>query len=133
MIHHLFFFIQILIAIYLNRKLSKENFIAISKNPYPIIFWICFMVPLVEPSLFRHTVKYYLQDIEWGNYINVSCIFVISMLNDIKLSIYDSLFNVYLGWYLLWIDNIFYSLIIHLLHNIVLCSTIYFLTREKTD
>lgn len=105
-----------------------------SKDDVIRLFWtICIYVPLVEESLFRFTLKYYLGSIPYASIINIgifglvhsSNIMELRKLPNLKLSkskiysiiLWQCIFATYVGYIIIKSDNFTYGLCIHVYMN----------------
>ena len=96
------------------------------------IFILSVFFPFVEESVFRCTLLKFTSGIPYFLEIN-SCIFGFAHLTNyflsknFKLSLVQSILCIYLGFYLIKLDNLLLSFLVHMLYNfsIITISYIY--------
>lgn len=78
--------------------------------------------PLVEESLFRHTLPVYFGDFPGFKYINAILFGLIHLMNaqhsdSLKITLLQMCFTTWFGWYLINLNNFVTSLHLHMLLN----------------
>jgi len=123
MICHLIFILAFIIAIIVNICYYRRvGAIITFKQLLVSLLLLCLFAPVVEESFYRYFLRIYLQNIPYNNLIIItlfssSHLLNLQYLSNLKVVSVQVLLCIYLGWYLLWLDNINHSIIIHCLYN----------------
>lgn len=122
--------IILFLIIILSTGLSVYNFKSthLILTPHTLIkqiLLLCVVLPFIEESVFRHTLRYYLEGISYSNYINAVLFGLVHATNYIiienKLLIcYQVFATIYLGYYLIQFESLTHSFLVHSLYNIII-------------
>ena len=126
MLQTIILFIIQLVSIYVTVKyMEKNGGINDSFNLYTLLklSWFAIItMPLLEESLFRCTIKSYLIDIPYGQYIT-SILFGLAHMenylihNNINYILFQIACTTYLGYYLFQFDNFIHAYLVHAAYN----------------
>lgn len=145
MIQEIIFFMFQIISIYLSVK-NMEKFGALSIPDISGVLklaWIAIIAgPFMEESVFRHTLKYYLTNWSYANYIS-SVLFGLYHIQNypihgsIFFTIYQVIVTTYIGYYLYQLDNFLHGYALHMFYNfsILFCTylIVYWKSLNKKD
>jgi membrane protease YdiL (CAAX protease family) len=87
------------------------------------------MAPIIEESLFRHTLYYLTSNWSYCVELNVILFSIIHLIgnndNPILIRIFKCIFAIYLGYYLLSLNNILVAMLVHSVHNFFVISLLF--------
>jgi len=132
----LFLIFFIILAILLGYSKSKNKFNINNVDTKIISFYI--LMPLVEELIFRDYLRKYTDDLYYGNLIN-SCLFGLWHLQnyhiheDKIIMLNQIISTTYLGYYLLQLNSIIYSYIVHLIYNTIIIGGLIAMTLNNPD
>lgn len=122
MIHELIFVAIMIHGIYsnFNKKDILRNITL--KSTFMSLFIMAIFIPFIEEILFRYTLKNYLRDVQYGDYINSIIFGLMHSTNYLAVGNSVAIFKqvlitTYAGYYYLQLDNVLHSFIYHMIWN----------------